>query len=371
MVPKEAVPVQETSPSSGAANATGDRRVTEYRRPLTDADGPPAAYPGARIQYIRPAAATPDALLPTVVSVHYECPEWLVARLLARNWAVVTPRDVPAEGLADIVGPDLEWNRRMVTEVFGLPGVDPERVVLIGASAGGYQALRVGPDAPGPAGILNFAGAVNVVYNILFWEKNLDRDVAPPGPTPSFRQMLEAFDATRQRLRESGGGHVDAPANRALLPFDHLARLRCPCLHVYSTADRLVPIYEVDSNATPPGPEWPRGLIWRMEDVVETPACRGSLLGAVPADTIERLVPSLIDTGAKRVLPEAVRERVDGGLLVVEVPFSRTARHTVVIVDEGPIHPAAGHTRLPFFPDPVPFCRFCFENAGARSSRPG
>ncbi|NOY80275.1 MAG: hypothetical protein GXP31_04635 [Kiritimatiellaeota bacterium] len=366
MVPRESVPFRKAAPSAGAAGRFGDRHVAEYGLAPVDTGGP--AYSGARIQYIRPAAAAPDALLPAVVSVHYECPEWLISRLLVQGWAVVTPRDVPAEGLADIVGPDLEWNRRMATEVFRLPGVDPERVVLVGASAGGYQALMVGPDTPGPAGLVNFAGAANVVYNILFWEKNLDRDVVRDDSIPSFRRMLEAFGATRQRLAESHDGRVDAPANRAFLPFDRLARLRCPCLHVYSTADRLVPVYELDSDAPPPGPEWPRGLIWRMEDVLDTAACRGSLLRALPPDAVERLYPPLLDPQTDDgIAPAAVNERVEGGLAVVNVPFSRTVQHSAVMVDEGPIHPEAGHTRRPFFPDPVPFCRFCFECAEVRS----
>jgi len=318
-------------------------------------------WQGSPVRVFRPADVPATKPLPTVVSIHYQAPDWLIQRVLDAGWCMVTPFDVPEEAVQDFVGHDLEWCPAMVARVFELPGVDGKRVGLVGASAGGFQALHAAPHFPSLAGVCNFAGAANVVYNILFWIANEHREpVSAERQAPTLAEMRQTFRATEQSLLRHGRGRLDAPENRKLLPFDALADARCPFLHVHSTADRLVPVYEVTEDMEPPHPAWPDTTVWRGEDVVPEPACRGTLADALPDGAAVMLRDAFTDE-AGAVRSEFLSGTVDGRALL-NLPFSRDKQHTIVLVDEGPpLHPKAGHTLHSFFPDVIPFFKWCFS----------
>lgn len=106
-------------------------------------------------------------------------------------------------------------------------GLDPNRLVLLGRSAGGQLALLAGYTAHDPAirGVVSFYGPTDLVYG---YEHPADPRV---------------FDSTTMLVRFLGGHLNDRkPAYLAASPIEYVGRSTPPTLLIHGTPDELVEI---------------------------------------------------------------------------------------------------------------------------------
>ncbi len=159
--------------------------------------------------------------------VNWVCP-------LARHGFVVcgvSHRGDPDNGIADMVD-DVRTALRFARDHLEAGGKRPERIILLGHSAGGHLALVAGLDA-GPEGV-----PVDAIVA-----------VAAPSDMRELRGSPEA-DRVRNMIAKPGASEEElARAAEALSPIRHIAAQSPPVLLLHGAADRVVPAGQSEAFA--------------------------------------------------------------------------------------------------------------------------
>ncbi len=323
----------------------------------------PEDLPAGPVPRIR--RTPPGQRFPLVFAVHYELPEEeeRTARYLERGWAVMTPVDIPAEALANIVDEDLRFQAAVLQVARRLPFLDPSRIALRGGSAGGFQTLMLSAHQAGLRCAVSHSGVVNMAHQFAYLLANqpfndrYEAEVASGSPVPDIasypipvvKQIRDAFLPTGLALGVGVAGPLTGPGGPAEpvaspavdfsatawalhSPVTWAGALDAPLLLTHSTADLVVPLDPVTRRyAHPPDRDTlPGGFRIGLQDLIPD----GPL--SVP---LEDILPER----DFHVEVQAVRG-VQGPLPVRFRPDCRVSLH---IVDEGPVDRSCGHYRHP------------------------
>jgi Prolyl oligopeptidase family len=295
----------------------------------------------------------PHARVPLMCNAGYDIEPAAALALIARGWAVSTPYAHPENPLGR--GPNLDV--ALLHAARALPFVDNTRVMVQGGSAGGYMALMLAAETFPLVCALPMVPPVNWGYNAAYFFYN--REVAtavPPGSAEAAMRVLTIViplgDAARQYL----GPDTDADSWLMSSPVSQLDCFTAPVQVVWSTGDILVPIDQVGAQfvrGLKPS-AFPSSFTASIDALMSRPETRATLLDGLPEDAYEAfLVP--VPPGA----PILEYEREPSGPPVsVELPFSRERVWSIVVIDEGPLEPDAGHFRYAITPVQEPFLRW-------------
>lgn len=134
--------------------------------------------------------------------------EGLAARGVATLRYVKRTRQSPLSPLSTVQDEVIDDALSALARARSQPGIDPERVYLLGHSLGAYLAPRIAKDDPAIAGVIMLAGNVRPILEIA--AEQLEYLNAPPerlqqlrgGAPPSYWEDLEAYDpvATARQL---------------------------------------------------------------------------------------------------------------------------------------------------------------------------
>jgi len=295
----------------------------------------------ARARLFLPARlrSNPDAKLPLVCNAGYEVDADGANDLLELGFIVSTPHAHEENPLGR--GPNLDI--ALLHAVRALPCVDNERVMIRGGSAGGYTALMVAAEAFPVLCVMPGVPPVNWGYNAEYFSRHGEQAarIDPATDEPAMRVLTVVLPIGRAG-EVSMGPDTDGDAWLMSSPLMHLGTLGAPIQAVWSTADMLVPVDQIDPQFVRPrdAGRFPENFTTDPNRLMSRPETRQTLLDALPAEVCEVFVVPVPEAP----ILEYEREP-DGPYASIDLPFSRARNWSIVIVDEGPPEPDCGHFR--------------------------
>lgn len=281
----------------------------------------------------------PKRQLPLIYNAGYDLDEPTGLALAGRGQVVATSYGHPLNPLARAVTMD----NAILHALRQLPFIDPGRVAVQGGSAGGYMTLMVSADAFPLVYARPDVPPIHWGYNGDYIHRHQEMAGPSDSSAPPRMPVLQIVGGITSQCLETFGIPFDHPAYVAMSPIAHLDTLTAPILAPFSTADILVPIDQVGKQLVRPiDPSlFPAGFSTAMTDRV--PAWNGhrTLLEALPTSQYELFVIPLPDDMPR--VPQG--ETPPEGMKPIVMPFSKDKTWSIVVVDEGPTVPTAGHLR--------------------------
>ena len=295
----------------------------------------------------------PNARVPLIHSAGYELDAAGAAGLVAKGWVVSTPHAAPRNPLDR--GPNLDI--ALLHAVRALPCVDDAKVLIQGGSAGGYMTLMLAAETFPLISATPMVPPVNWGYNAAYFMHNRVLATAiPPGGKTTAMPVLAAVVTLAESGRKTMGDDTDADSWLMSSPISQLESITAPVQVVWSTGDMLVPVDQIAAQflrAPKPG-VFPDGFTSSITALMKHRQTRATLFDLLPKSAYETfLLP--VPAGAP---PLTDGKPLTGTAPTLEMPFSKDRVWSIVVVDEGPPVPAAGHFCYWFNPDHEPFMKW-------------
>jgi hypothetical protein len=160
------------------------------------------------------------------------------------------------------------------------------------------------------------------------------------------------------------GGNPDEENWNQLSPIFRTEYMTFPTVMTYVTADALVPVCQLsrDLVRAPPDGMWPRGFSFDMEDILENPDERTSLLEVLSRRDFQIKVVKTPETSPTlekmrdQLSPEEKSKITKDPLL-----WSKNRRFSIYVLDEGPPEPFCGHAKYHHGVDDTSFFDYHFS----------
>lgn len=335
---------------------TGGVAVAELRFPdLTGRDEV------AQVRIFLPPALRDDPTVrrPLIHNAGYELDDASGIALAARGYVVSTPHAHPLNPL----GRGVNLDRAVMHAVRALPFVDALRVSVQGGSAGGWMTLMMAADAFPLVWAMPDVPPIHWGYNAAYIGEQQGLAGPPPGSEQPAMPVLQVVGPIADQAHGLYGQPFEHPAYLAASPLAHVDTITAPTLVTFSTADMLVPIEQVGrSMVRNHDPKmFPAGFASALTD--RFPGWKGqrTLLGAIPS-RLRRVFTIPASANAARLNPDGSGQ---GPAQRVELPFAPDRVFSIVVLDEGPKEPQAGHMKYVWALDHEPF-RAWAEKQGVR-----
>lgn len=301
--------------------------------------------------YFPASARETDKHLPLFYAAGYELDDGSAVGHVERGLVVVSPRELKANPLVQTPNPDVT----LLHIARGLPMVDAGRVIVGGGSAGGYMTLMLAAETFPLAGAAADVPPVNWGYNAEYF---LQRKKWPHQPKPEELPLFLSVAPIADQAALLYGPDTADPIWYRNSPLAQLDTITCPVLVFWSTADVLVPIDQVGKSWVRPfqPTQFPEGFTQSPEALSSCPDLH--------VRALERLLES--DYELFVFQEEQIKQRLpaNGAAAVTsELPFSRSKRWSITILDEGAPEPSVGHMKYP-----VPWTRNQFIDHMAQQS---
>ena len=317
--------VVETHVLTGSSQRIGKADVAyRYRDPDT------LETPAKGKLYV-PESLRKGGKLPLVYSAGYELDDASASAWVEKGYVVATPAGVDRIPLARTQNADVALLHR----ARALPCVDDARVVIVGASAGGWMALMLAAETFPLAGVAPDLAPVNWGYNAAYLLRQRDgvwaKVPALFGIRPFVEPCLKVY-----------GEDVNDRTWYLHSPIAHLDTITCPVSAVWTTADMLVPIDQIGARWVHPfaPADFPVGLTMEPSALVTHEDARRRLTDALgEADGDVTVVPMPGGVVRKSVSASAETRKT------LELPVSGTKRWSIAILDEGAPEPGMDHQK--------------------------
>lgn len=291
--------------------------------------------------------------MPLIFVPHYEMADDAteLRAYLAEGWAVASPTEAPQNANGGLTGDNLVFNCAALYTVRHLDWVDPERVILVGGSAGGYMTLMLDALQLGLCGSIANGPIANLYFNFYqYWpyanSLNLAKLLelkakaeAKPDQKPDPLAIMQALkDLPIPFIAALNGGFEPNMANfpekedvARWEAFSPVALAECfsnPIMVNHNTSDVLVPIDQITKRFTyeKPGTSLPESFNSRLpEDYPGRLHC--SLEERLPSERTEVTRLVIEDPDADGVLP-----------------FDASKDFTINIYDNGPVEGYGSHS---------------------------
>ncbi|MHB8970096.1 MAG: alpha/beta hydrolase family protein [Pirellulaceae bacterium] len=271
--------------------------------------------------------------VPLYYAAGYELDDGSSVAYVRRGFVVVSPRDLKANPLVQTPNPDVA----LLHIARSLLCVDDARVVIGGGSAGGYMTLMLAAETFPLAGAAADVPPVNGGYNAAYF---LQRKHWPSEPKPAELPVFSQVAPIADQAAAVYADNTDDAIWFRNCPLAQMDTITCPVLVYWSTADMLVPIDQVGKSWVRPfdAQAFPPGFTQDPEKLSSTPEGRLRAMDVLSADDYELFV-----------LPEEqIKSKLSAGNSATnpcELPFSRTKRWSITILDEGAPEPQVGHVK--------------------------
>lgn len=283
--------------------------------------------------------------VPLLHGAGYEVPDPGAAAFLKRGFALVTPTTTELNPMSRTANLDVT----LLHIARSLPFVDDARVMITGGSAGGYTTLMMAAETFPLAAAVPIAPPLNWGYNAKYFLHNNDLVQGPDGkpqnsPAPGLAGVCRLLIPQCFTYYPED---TDDPAWFNNSPIAHADTITAPVLMIFSTGDILVPIYQVGRELVRPhdAAMFPSGYEIDPERLADGPQNREELLTvlgeeqyALTVVPVDPAWPTMLEPGAKKNA-----KKQPEGVPVWTVPFRGDKQWDIVVIDEGPVHPAAGH----------------------------
>ena len=271
--------------------------------------------------------------LPLFYAAGYELDDGSALARVQRGFVVVSPRDLKANPLVQTPNPDVA----LLHIARSLPMVDDMRVVIGGGSAGGYMTLMLAAETFPLSGAAADVPPVNWGYNAAYflqrrkWSQELK-----PAELPVFAAVAPIADQAATVFSDD----TDDPIWFRNCPLAQMDTITCPVLVYWSTADMLVPIDQVGKQWVRPfsATAFPADFTQDPQKLSHTAEGRLRAFDVLSDQTYELFV--LTEDQIKGMLPAG-----QAAASASELPFSRTKRWSITILDEGAPEPQVGHVK--------------------------
>ncbi|MBR5947825.1 MAG: prolyl oligopeptidase family serine peptidase [Clostridia bacterium] len=326
--------------------------------------------------YLPDNAARP---MPLIYVPHYEMTDDAIElrAYLAEGWAVASPTEAPQNANGGLAGDDLVFNNAALNAVRHLDFVDPDRVVLVGGSAGGYMTLMLDALQLGLCGSIANGPITNLYFNFYkYWpyangfnlakimELKAKAEAAPEQKPDPLAIMQALKDLPIPFIAALSGGFQP---NMASFPdaenisrweaFSPVALAECfsnPIMVNHNSSDILVPIDQITKRFTyeKPGASLPETFNSRLpEDYPGKLHC--SLEERLPMERTEVTRLVIEDPNADGVLP-----------------FDADKDFTINIYDNGPVEGYGSHSAAIGTGrwDDIPYLRMLMEKGAAKTN---
>lgn len=207
---------------------------------------------------------------------------------VSHGWMVASPTciDVQDNG-TELVANSLVFNNAALYSLRRMPGVDPQRIALVGGSAGGYTALMLAGLQMSLCATIANAPVTNIYFNLKYMEEGARvDDEAIKAKTGAFPQTP---DERRKGLRDIGveaplpilgmiadlivdnkkhfSGYENIRKYEALSPVGIADCYNAPLVINHHTSDVLVPIDQISRKFTHRryGKSMPKGFSTRLD----------------------------------------------------------------------------------------------------------
>ena len=272
----------------------------------------------------------------------YELDDRSSLRHVQRGFVVVSPRELKDNPLVQTINPDAA----LLHIARSLPWVDDARVVIGGGSAGGYMTLMLAAETFPLAGAAADVPPVNWGYNAAYFLQRHERGASDQARrrgqgTPNC-PVFTAVASIADQATTVYGDDTDDPIWFRKAPLSQLDTITCPVLVCWTTADMLVPIDQVGKDWVRPFDPavFPPGFTMDPDRLCATPEGRLRALEVLAAEDYELF--TLSEEQILRLVPGKDRPAA-----LPELPFSRSKRWSIVILDEGAPEPQVGHMKHP------------------------
>lgn len=200
---------------------------------------------------------------PLVIAVHYEMKpdDPALAKFISQGWCVLTPVQLEECDVSNIVDADLRFNMALLCAAKNIDGIDRLRIALRGGSAGGYQTLMLCALGFGINCGYAICGVMNMAYQFQYLiqnnklnqeaEKIIEiekKDDFNSYPIPMVKAIHDGFMPTGVAL---GLDDIEGDKWYSFSPISHLEEISSPMLLSHSTADIVVPIFQVSEKHAP------------------------------------------------------------------------------------------------------------------------
>ena len=290
--------------------------------------------------------------LPAFVHVHYEMQVEHARIWCEQGWAVATAHYREPEYPIDIaVGNSDNLTRALIKWVRRLPLTDPMRMHLDGGSQGGYMALAMASEFFPITSVTADFPVVNWPYNLNYFEQNKrfigleeeDTTDFTKSPLPVLAAVIMLADLSFAQF----GDDLRDDSWFNLSPISYVERIASPVLLVTATGDMLVPHEQITRQLPRPPvhPGFPNGFRRAFEDLAPSPRTRITLVDRLPDDMMSIEVVPLQESSFEITLEHFIGEEPEPPAPdTMDLPWCPDHQWCIVILDEGPPTPYAGHT---------------------------
>lgn len=231
--------------------------------------------------------------MPVIYVPHYEMTEETLElrNYLSNGWIVASPTCLPANNNGVLVGNSLIFNNAVLYTLRHMKEVDPQRIGIIGGSAGGYMAMMLAGLQMGNCATIANAPIDNIYFNLKYMEagskingpallkvlfkigsKLKDGTQEEKGealldamselPMPILGLVSGSFDENKKNFP----GYEDVAKCEALSPVGIASCYNSPFVINHCTSDILVPIDQLTRKYTyeKHGESMPKGFSTRL-----------------------------------------------------------------------------------------------------------
>ena len=295
---------------------------------------------------------------PLAYSAGYELPDAGAGTYLEQGMVVATPLATELNPMSRLPNLDAAF----LAAVRSLEIIDDAKVVIFGGSAGGYTTLMLCARTFPVTAAVPHVPPINWGYNVKYFQHNQEVAKAPDGQPPQKARVPGVAIVGGMILAQHTSYYPPDLEDRGWYlnsPISQLDTITNPVLMIFSTADVLVPIHQVgaqlvrphEPSAFPAGFEAdPQKLMTRSEGrqtLLEKLSPEQYTLKLIPADPDW---PDLAEAGGKQAQRKA-RQAGAAAPATLSLPFDGKRQWEIVVVDEGPMAPQAGHFRHVFLTD--------------------
>jgi hypothetical protein len=301
--------------------------------------------------YFPASARKSEKRFPLFYAAGYELDDGSAVGHVERGLVVVSPRELKANPLVQTPNPDVA----LLHIARALPMIDAGRVIVGGGSAGGYMTLMLAAETFPLAGAAADVPPVNWGYNAEYF---LQRKKWPQQPKSEELPLFLSVAPIADQAALLYGQDTADPIWYRNSPLAQLDTITGPVLAFWSTADVLVPIDQVGKSWVRPfqPSQFPVGFTQSPETLSSCADLYARALERLPESDYELFV--FQEEQIKQLLPTNAATAVTS-----ELPFSRTKRWSITILDEGAPEPSVGHLKYS-----VPWTRNQFIDHMAQQS---